>query len=71
MYMRTRHDYDDDLLDLLSLLVGLLALLGLQVSLGPAWLESDRLAWLGRLASWHALDFEQKTHKIHQKGHLP
>ena len=25
MYMRTRHDYDDDLLDLLSLLVGCLA----------------------------------------------
>ena len=42
-----------------------------RLGLSPLDLSPLGLVWLGRLARWHALDFEQKTHEIYRKGHLP
>ena len=42
-----------------------------RLGLSPLGLSPLGLVWLGRLARWHALDFEQKTHEIYRKGHLP
>ena len=44
-----------DWLELAKLVLGLLGLVEARLGLSPLG-----LVWLGRLASWHALDFEQK-----------
>ena len=46
-------------LELAKLALGLLGLVQAQLSLSPL-----DLVCLDRLASWHALGFEQKTHEI-------